>query len=109
MGIERDDPAAAGQVDPLHPGVWSLIASAVASAQAAGKPVSVCGEMAADPLGALALSALGVDALSVAVNQYTATRQALAAVRVGELDDLRSRLLHQRSARAVRALLGGVS
>lgn len=105
MGIERDDPAAAGQVDSLHPGVFRLIADAVAAAREAGKPVSVCGEMAADPLGALALAALRVDSLSVAVNQYGATRQSLAAARVDGLDDLRGRLLSQRSTRAVRAIL----
>ena len=44
------------------------------------RPVTVCGEMAADPLGALALAALGVDSLSVPVNQFAAARQALAAV-----------------------------
>jgi phosphotransferase system enzyme I (PtsP) len=106
MGIERDDPVAAGQVDPLHPGVLRLLADAVAAAKEAGKPVSVCGEVAADPLGALALAALRVDSLSVAVNQFAATRQALAAARVDGLDDLRGRMLGQRSARDVRALLG---
>ena len=38
------------------------------------------GEIAADPLGALALAALGIDTLSVPVNQFAAVRQALAAV-----------------------------
>ncbi|MFO0844125.1 MAG: putative PEP-binding protein [Gemmataceae bacterium] len=95
MGIERDDPVAAGQVDPLHPGVLRLIADAVAAAKGAGRPVSVCGEMAADPAGARALAALGVDSLSVAVNQFAATRRALAAMRPGALEGWRGQLLGQ--------------
>ena len=68
--------------------------------------MSVCGEMAADPLGALALSALGVDSLSVPVNQYAATRQAVARRQGADLAALRERLLAQDSAAGVRRVLG---
>jgi phosphotransferase system enzyme I (PtsP) len=107
LGIDRDDPSAAGQVDPLHPGILRLVASVVADAHQARRSVSVCGEVAADPSGALALAALEVDTLSVAVNQFAATRQALARLRQEELGGLKSQLLRQRSARAARALLEG--
>jgi phosphotransferase system enzyme I (PtsP) len=105
LGIDRDDPAAAGHVDPLHPGLLRLIADIVREARAAGRPVTVCGEVASDPAGALVLAALGVDALSVAVNQFTATRQALARVEVEYLGELKTKLLQQRSAKDARALL----
>src|SRR5207244_1993922 len=58
LGLDRDDPATAGLADPLHPGLLRLIGRAVADVHAAGRPVTVCGEAAADPLGALALAAL---------------------------------------------------
>ncbi|MGL4553715.1 MAG: putative PEP-binding protein, partial [Gemmataceae bacterium] len=74
LGLDRDDPAAAGQSDSLHPGILAMIDAVVRAAHAGGRPVSVCGEVAADPLGALALAALGVDSISVAVNQFAATR-----------------------------------
>jgi phosphotransferase system, enzyme I, PtsP len=106
LGIDRDDPVAAGQIDPLHPGLLRLIASVQADARKAGRPVSVCGEMAGDPLGCLALSALGVDSLSVAVNQYAATRQAVARRQGADLAELRASLLAQDSATGVRRLLG---
>lgn len=105
LGIDRDDALAAGQIDPLHPGVLRLIAMVVRAAHEANRPVSVCGEVAADPLGGLAMAALGVDSLSVAVNQYRATRNALAQVRVEGLEALCEQLLRQRSARGVRTLL----
>jgi len=107
LGLDRDDPAAAGQVDTLHPGVLRLISNVVADAHRGRKAVSVCGEIAADPLGALALAALEVDSLSVAVNQLPVVRQALAQIRVPSLADLRPQMLRQRTARAVRALLEG--
>jgi phosphotransferase system enzyme I (PtsP) len=107
LGADRDDPVSAGQIDSLHPGLLRLVHGAVRDAHAGGKPVSVCGELAADPLGALALAALEVDALSVPVNQYVATRRALAGRRADAVKALRPLLLAQRSAKAVRALLEG--
>ena len=65
----------------------------VTAAHAAGRPVSVCGEMAADPLGATALAALGVDCLSVPVTQLPAARQAVAGLDPAKLAPLRGLLL----------------
>jgi phosphotransferase system enzyme I (PtsP) len=109
LGLDRDDPLAAAQVDSLHPGVLRLIHQAVTDAHRARRPVSVCGEVAADPLGALALAALEVDSISVPVNQFAAIRQAQAAELSGPLTELKPQLLRQRTARAVRALLEGWS
>ncbi|MFO0879316.1 MAG: putative PEP-binding protein [Gemmataceae bacterium] len=105
LGIDRDDPLAGSQIDALHPGVLRLMASVISDAHAANRPVSVCGEIAADPLGGLALAALGVEALSVAVTQFAAVRQALSRVRPQGLEELRQQMLQQRSARDVRKLL----
>jgi phosphoenolpyruvate-protein kinase (PTS system EI component) len=105
LGLDRDDPVAAAQNDSLHPGLLAMIHAVVSAAHGAGRPVSVCGEIAADPLGALALAALGVDSLSVAVNQFAAARQALAGKQAASLADLAPRLLRQRTTPAVRSLL----
>jgi phosphotransferase system enzyme I (PtsP) len=105
LGLDRDDPLSARQADALHPGLLRLIGRVVADAHAAGRPVSVCGEVAADPLGAAALAALGVDALSVPVNQFTATRQALAGLNPAALSGLKPLLLRQRTTEGTRALL----
>ena len=107
LGLDRDDPVASGQIDSLHPGLLRLVHQVTSDAHARGRPVSVCGEVAADPLGALALAALGVDSLSVAVNQYPATRQALAGQSAEGLAELRPQLLRQRTAEGVRGVLQG--
>jgi phosphotransferase system enzyme I (PtsP) len=82
-----------------------LIDQVVRDAHEMGKPVTVCGEMAGDPAGTIALSALGVDSLSVAVPQYLRTRRTLAATSAGEMQELRRKLLHCRSGQEVRRLL----
>lgn len=51
--------------DSLHPAVLNAIRQVIEGAHRQGKPVSVCGEMAGDPAGALLLLGMGVDALSM--------------------------------------------
>lgn len=105
LGLERDDPVSTRQADALHPGLLRLIDAVITDAHAASRPVSVCGEIAADPLGVTALAALRVDALSVPVNQLGAVRQALAAVRPESLAEVRTALLRQRTTLDVRGFL----
>jgi phosphoenolpyruvate-protein kinase (PTS system EI component) len=105
LGLDRDDPLLARQADALHPGLIRLIHNVAADAHAAGRPVSVCGEIAADPLGALALAALGIDTLSVPVNQLAAVRKALVGCNAAALAEVKSQLLRQRTIGAVRTLL----
>ncbi|MGH7226319.1 MAG: putative PEP-binding protein, partial [Gemmataceae bacterium] len=105
LGLDRDDPLMAKQADALHPGMIRLIHDVAVDAHAAGRPVSVCGEIAADPLGALALAALGVDTLSVPVNQLAAARQALAGCNAAGLVEVKMELLRQRTTTAIRTLL----
>ncbi len=105
LGIDRDDPAAAAQFDALHPGMLRLMHGVVEAAHRANRPVTVCGEMAADPQGCLALVALQVDALSVPVNQLRQVRRLLAGLSAGRVRELAPLLVRQRTAAQVRATL----
>ena len=99
------NPASAAQVDPLHPGLLRVLDGVITAARAADRPVSVCGEMAADPFGSIALAALGVDSLSVPVTQWVAIRQAVFAVNPTRIAGLRADLLCRRASAEVRKLL----
>jgi phosphoenolpyruvate-protein kinase (PTS system EI component) len=105
LGLDRQDPISAHLADPLHPGVLHLIHDIVTEAHSASCRVSVCGEMAADEFGAVVLAALLVDSLSVAVNQYAVTRQALALVHPENFGEICTQVLRLRSAREVREFL----
>lgn len=48
LAIDRADPEVDALYDPLHPAVLRLIANSINAGVRAGKPVSVCGEMAGD-------------------------------------------------------------
>ncbi len=105
LGSDRADPGAGGEDDCLHPGLLRLIRDVVAAAHRAARRVTVCGEMAADPEGALALAALNVDGLSVAVNLIGRVRAALAQVAPETLAGLATQVAAPRTAAAVRQAL----
>jgi phosphotransferase system enzyme I (PtsI) len=65
LAIDRVNERVAHMYEPLHPGVIRLIMAAIKAGQDAGIPVSVCGEMAGDPVSAPILLGMGLDELSM--------------------------------------------
>ncbi|MGI8702557.1 MAG: phosphoenolpyruvate--protein phosphotransferase [Nocardioidaceae bacterium] len=68
MAADRLSGGLAGLTDPWQPAVLHLVALTAGAGKAAGKPVGVCGEAAADPLLACVLVGLGVTSLSMAAS-----------------------------------------
>ena len=77
---DRGSAALAGRYDVLSPAMLSLIADLAARAEAAGVPLSVCGEAASHPLEAITLVGLGVSTLSMPASGILPVKAALAAV-----------------------------
>ena len=93
LAADRRLGSVASYQDPWHPAVLRLVKMLGDAGAAAGKPVGVCGEAAADPKLAVVLVGLGCTTLSM-------TPAALADVRA----ELRTVTLKEAQARAARAL-----
>jgi phosphotransferase system enzyme I (PtsI) len=65
LAVDRNNRKVAPLYQPLHPAVLAAIHRCVEAGRAAGKSVSMCGEMAADPMCTLVLLGLGLDELSM--------------------------------------------
>ena len=65
FAADRANPRLADRYDWLSPAILRFLRRVVRTADAAGVPVTVCGEMGGRPLEALALLALGVERLSI--------------------------------------------
>jgi phosphotransferase system enzyme I (PtsP) len=65
FAVDRDNRRVSGRFDTLNPAMLRALAKIARMAGEAGKPVTVCGEMAGRPLEALALLALGYRKLSM--------------------------------------------
>ena len=77
LAIDRADESVAHLYDPWHPAVLKLIASTIEAARAAGKGVSVCGEMAGDPEFTELLLAMGLTSFSMHPAQLPAIKQRI--------------------------------
>ncbi len=65
LAVDRNNDALAHLYDPLHPAVLRLVARAISVAKRAGKPVSLCGEIAGDTKYTALLIALGLTEFSM--------------------------------------------
>ncbi len=65
FAADRSNPRLADRYDWLSPAVLRFLKRVIDAANAAGKPITVCGEMGGRPLESLALMALGIERLSI--------------------------------------------
>lgn len=93
LAIDRADEAVAHLYDPLHPGVLQLLAGTIRAANAAGKPVSVCGEMAGDTAFTRLLLGLGLRRFSMHPTQILAVKQEILRADTGQLAEWAQRVL----------------
>lgn len=65
LAVDRNNARVAGLYDSLHPSMIRTLIKIIEGGHAAGVKVSVCGEMANDPLAVILLLAMGFDTLSM--------------------------------------------
>ena len=104
LAMDRTNPLLAGSIDALHPAVLRLIAMTAEAGQRSGKPISLCGNLASEPLGALVLVGLGIRELSGVPAALSAVRSAIRQVTAADCRRLAERALTAESAADVRAL-----
>jgi phosphotransferase system enzyme I (PtsI) len=105
LAVDRSDPRVADLYEPLHPAVLRVIQEIVRAAGAAGLPVSLCGEMAADPLHALVLLGFGVRELSMSPAAIPRVKEAVRAVTVEAARDAALASLSLATARETESML----
>lgn len=104
LAMDRTNPLLAASIDALHPAVLRLIAMTADAGNRAAKPVSLCGNLASEPLAALVLVGLGIRELSAVAAALPAVRHAIGRVAASDCRTLAERALELESAAQVRAL-----
>jgi phosphocarrier protein FPr len=103
IAADRGNPALERYQDPLHPALLTLIRSAVVAAGRAKIELSVCGEMAGDPVAARVLVGLGIRSLSMSAPRLPAVRRAIRAASATDLEQQALASLGAGTAAEVRA------
>jgi phosphotransferase system enzyme I (PtsI) len=94
LAVDRGNERVAHLYDSLHPAVLQLIKMSINAANAAGIPVSVCGEMATNPLSVPILIGLGIRELSGTPAAIPVVKEIIRALDTGEVEaDARAALV----------------
>ncbi|MGQ0561681.1 MAG: phosphoenolpyruvate--protein phosphotransferase [Gemmatimonadota bacterium] len=80
LAVDRGNARLAPLYNPFHPAVVKLINHVTIAGREAGLEVSVCGEMAANPLAVFLLIGLGIGALSVGTASLPEIKKVIRSV-----------------------------
>jgi phosphocarrier protein FPr len=105
LAAERGNRAVTHLQDALHPAVLIQIRQTVQAADAHGKWVGVCGELAGDPAAIPILIGLGVKELSMASGSIPKAKQIIRGLSLKEAQVAAAQALQLDTAEAVRKLM----
>jgi phosphotransferase system enzyme I (PtsI) len=105
LAADRNNDALDNIYDPLHPPFLRLIAYVIAAARRAGKPVSLCGEIAGDTAFTPLLVAMGLEEFSMHPGQLLQVRDRLTALDCKALRRAAPKLLRSRTREEVERRL----
>jgi phosphotransferase system enzyme I (PtsI) len=109
LAVDRTDERLAGYYAPGTPAVLRLLRGAAIAARRAKRPLSICGEMAADPVMVAVLVGLGFRSFSMATSAIPVVKQGIRMVDSRDAIQLARRALRASSADDVGELLTPVA
>jgi len=107
LAVDRGESEVAELYDPLHPAVLRLVQFSTEAALRMRKPVSVCGEMAADPRLTPLLLGLGLRSFSMNTAAVPRVKQAVRSVRMDDCARFARRVMEQSDPYRIEELMAG--
>jgi phosphotransferase system enzyme I (PtsP) len=105
LAADRNNPKVKNYYDPYHPAVLHSIRKVAEAAEYEGKPVSLCGEMAAAPLAAVLLMGMGITDFSLSAPAIPLIKQTVRNVSLETAREVAAHALSLESAGEIRAYL----
>jgi phosphoenolpyruvate-protein phosphotransferase (PTS system enzyme I) len=107
LAVDRGNGRLAPLYNPFHPSVVRLLERTARAGRDAGIEVSVCGELAANPLGVFLLLGLGINAISVAPTSLPEVKKVIRSVPAVDARDAVSRAMRAPTSDEIIAILKG--
>ena len=105
LAVDRTDDRVSRMYEPLHPAILRVLRQVAKGAARRGVPVSVCGEMAADPVILPLLTGLGLREFSMTPSAIPVAKQVVRGIRLSDTVRLASRALKAATAAEVEKVL----
>src|SRR5690554_7688610 len=103
LAVDRNNPRVANVYSHFHPSVLRALTRLVKECHKYDKPVSICGEMAGDPLSAVLLMAMGFNTLSMSSSNILRVRKAICHVPMSEAQEQLERVLKMNNSLMVKS------
>lgn len=105
LAVDRNNPAVGKLFTPLHPAILKLIKQVADFGEKNQKPVSVCGEMAGNPLYAALLLGLGIKNFSMEPYYIPEVKSLLISIKESDLRKIAEKILTLPTSKAVNECL----
>jgi phosphotransferase system enzyme I (PtsI) len=105
LAVDRTDDRVSRLYEPLHPAMIRMLRLVARAGKRRAIPVSVCGEMAADPVLLTLLVGLGLTEFSMAPTAIPLAKQALRGLHADRASHMAARALRARTAAEIEKLL----
>ena len=105
LAADRNNPKVKMYYSPWHPAILHSIKRVAEAGKSAGIPVSICGEMASDPLCALLLAGLGISDLSMSSPSIPIVKQAVRGASFETVSEIAARVLQLESSSEIQSVL----
>jgi phosphotransferase system enzyme I (PtsI) len=106
FAADRDNDDVAYLYQPLHPAVLRLLKTVIDAARLVGVPLSICGDMASDPMLTWILVGLGLRELSMDPSSIPLVKSVVRASRMAEAEALAAEALTLETEVQVGELVG---
>lgn len=105
LAVDRNNPRVANLYSHFHPAILRVLKQLVNSCHKHNKPISICGEMAGDPLTAILLMAMGFDTLSMSSSNILKVRKAICHTSLKDAEQLLNEALTLNNPLFIKSLL----
>ena len=105
LAVDRNNARVAALYDYLHPAVLTALKEVVSAAHTEGKRVSICGEMAGDPVAAVLLLAMGFDSLSMNSTHLPKVKWLLRKMTLQHAQELLDEVSHMDNPQLIHSTL----
>ena len=105
LAVDRNNPRVADLYQAFHPAVLQALQHIVKEAHAEGKSVSVCGELAGNPMGAVLLMAMGYDCLSMNATNLPKVKSIIRGISREWADNLLSEVIGMESGDVIASTM----
>ena len=101
LAIDRSNENVSYLYEPLHPALLRLVKGVIDAGKKAGIPVSMCGEMASDPLYAIVLLGLGLENFSMNPSSIPIIKNVVRSVRYKDCRRIADVALTKKTAQEI--------